>query len=97
MPNNHELTAFDGAPYMQLWLAVLRQAVDDATMVDALGPEAADYRVRALTWLHADLVSVGSLQWICDCLGIDPERVRTEVRRRRRDGGQKHRQRVANS
>jgi len=74
-----------GDSYAQLWMATLRQAVDDATTHShklTNASEGAAYRSEARAWIRAVDTNVGSLQWICDVIGIPAERVRSEFEER---------------
>jgi hypothetical protein len=74
-----------GDAYAQLWMAILRQALDDATYhrhSKTGSSEAVANRADARKWLRAEITSVGSMQWICDLIGIPAERVRSEFEER---------------
>ena len=92
MPSSFDLTPGLDA-YSHLWMAVLRQAIDDATMV-ATAEESAFERASARRWLRAQGSDVGSLQWICDVLNLKIELIRSEFRRRCRRGNIQQRRRV---
>lgn len=71
--------------YGQLWLAVLQKAVEDAsTPLQPAQNHQGDlfYQRRARLWMLTARKGVGSLNWICNLLNIDPEAIRAEVRRR---------------
>lgn len=88
--------------YGHLWLAVVALAVEDASM-DLIEEIPADipsrsvrtytenqwFQRRARIWISSRAKEVGSLEWICVMLNLDPEAIREEVNRRlaaRRDG-----------
>ena len=96
MPNSFDLTPGLDA-YSHLWMAVLRQAIDDATMslrTPTAETESAAERAAARRWLQANGSETGSLQWICDVLNLRIELIRREFNRRRRKGGVRQRRRV---
>jgi hypothetical protein len=78
--------------YVQLWLAVVALALEDATApVDEIPEKGSKERTytedqwtqrRARLWLHSKESSTGSLEWICAVLGLSAEAVRDEYRRR---------------
>ncbi len=74
-------------------MAVLRQAIDDATM-PAPASEAAIERAHARAWLRAEGAEPGTLQWICDVLNLRIELIRAEFKRRCRRRGIQQRRRV---
>jgi len=63
-------------PEQTLWSSVLMQAIQDLS-----GPDFVAKSARA--WLTSRSTSPGSLIWICDQLGLDPDAVRQNVLRRR--------------
>jgi hypothetical protein len=63
-------------PEQSLWMSVLTLAMQDLSGPDHLAKPA-----RA--WLASRNTSLGSLIWICDQLGLDPDAVRQKVLRRR--------------
>ena len=63
-------------PEQTLWTSVLTLAMQDITGPDHLAKPA-----RA--WFSSRNTSLGSLIWICDQLGLDPNAVRQKVLRRR--------------
>jgi hypothetical protein len=63
-------------PEQSLWMSVLTLAMQDLAGADHLAKPA-----RA--WLVSRNTSLGSLIWICDQLGLDPDAVRQKVLRRR--------------
>ena len=63
-------------PEQTLWTSVLSLAMQDLSGPDHLAKPA-----RA--WLVSRNTSLGSLIWICDQLGLDPDAVRQNVLRRR--------------
>lgn len=71
--------------YGHLWMAVLRQAVDDAT-VPAQCRDHRKERGAARDWLKSDELTVGAVRWICRILNLDVEAVRHEYTRRIRHG-----------
>jgi hypothetical protein len=76
--------------YGHLWMAVLRQAIDDATIKSSTTTTADESRVvrfRARMWLKDADDFVGSLRWICNILGLDPQRILTEYERRTKEDG----------
>jgi hypothetical protein len=91
-PNSFDLTPGLDA-YSHLWMAVLRQAIDDAAM-SAAAPEAAIERAHARRWLRADGSEPGTLQWICDVLNLRIDLIRSEFTRRCRRGNIQQRRRV---
>ena len=88
MTNSFDLTpALDA--YGHLWMAVLRQAIDDAT----IEPITLEGR-RARLWLRQRVEHVGSLQWICDVLHIEIDSILAEFTRRTSEGGIQRRRRA---
>jgi len=83
-PNSYDLTTGLDA-YGQLWMATLRQALDDAATNARFGEGRANRR-DARAWLRAVDTTIGSLQWVCDVIGIPAERVRKEFKHRLRGG-----------
>lgn len=79
--------------YGHLWMAVLRQAVDDAT-VPAHNRNHVYERRTARAWLRADGVFVGSCRWICEMLGLEVDVIRSEMARRLKFGTPRRRKRV---
>jgi hypothetical protein len=84
-------SSFDITPtldaYGTLWLAVLRQAIDDATTTvrgTTSEAEAVIEKRKAKKWLASEADRVGSATWICDVLDIPVDYVRKEFRRRKR-------------
>lgn len=71
--------------YGHLWLAVLRQAIDDAT-VPAHNRDHVKERTAARAWLRSDEFAIGAARWICRLLNIDIEDLRDEFARRLRHG-----------
>jgi hypothetical protein len=77
-----------------LWLAVLALAVEDASMdLEQIPPcipprsvrtytENQWFQRRARIWINSTVKDVGSLEWICVMLNLDPEAIREEVNRR---------------
>lgn len=63
-------------PEQNLWSSVLTLAMQDLSGADHLAKPA-----RA--WFVSRNTSLGSLIWICDQLGLDPDAVRQKVLRRR--------------
>lgn len=63
-------------PEQTLWMSVLTLA-----MQDLCGPDHLAKPARA--WMASRNTSLGSLIWICDQLGLDPDAVRQKVLRRR--------------
>ncbi len=80
---------------LELWGAVLLQAIEDLRRKGS-GYEVAVNGVRvrgwyfnqelrrekrkAQDWFKSKIVEVGSYLWICDLLGLDPERVWDRIR-----------------
>jgi hypothetical protein len=64
-------------PEQTLWMSVLSLAMQDLSGPDHLAKPA-----RA--WLCSKNNSLGSLIWVCDQLGLNPDAVRQNVLRRRR-------------
>ena len=62
-------------PEQNLWMAVLTLAMQDLSGPDHLAKPA-----RA--WFSSRNTSLGSLIWVCDQLGLDPNAVRQKVLRR---------------
>jgi len=76
--------------HSQLWLSVLHKAVEDATAALAPPPDLtdeADYRRDARFWIVSRYNGVGSLVWICRTLGLEPDEIRREVKRRQEGHG----------
>lgn len=71
--------------YGHLWLAVLRQAMDDAT-VPAQNRDHIKERLEARDWIKSDEFVIGSCRWICRLLNIDIDDLRHEFLRRLRVG-----------
>lgn len=94
-PSSFELTPTLDA-YGHLWMAVLRQAMDDATMPPNTA-EAVLERARARTWLRDPAEGVGSVQWICDVLNVKLEVLLSEFNRRLEGGLIKKRGRVVHT
>lgn len=90
-PASFDLTFLDA--YGHLWMAVLRQAMDDATMPPS-NEEMIVERRRARMWLRDRTGGIGTVQWICDQLNINMEPVLKEFQRRIDGGGIKRRRRV---
>ena len=63
-------------PEQTLWMSVLSLAMQDLSGPDHLAKPA-----RA--WFSSKNTALGSLIWICDQLGLDPNAVRQKVLRRR--------------
>lgn len=63
-------------PEQTLWTSVLSLAMQDLS-----GPDHLSKPARA--WLVSRNTALGSLIWICDQLGLDPDAVRQNVLRRR--------------
>ena len=63
-------------PEQTLWMSVLSLAMQDLSGPDHLAKPA-----RA--WLCSKNNSLGSLIWICDQIGLNPDAVRQNVLRRR--------------
>jgi hypothetical protein len=63
-------------PEQTLWMSVLTLAMQDLSGPDHLAKPA-----RA--WLCSKNNSLGSLIWICDQIGLNPDAVRQNVLRRR--------------
>lgn len=82
-----DLPSYDA--YGQLWLAVLQKAVEDAsTPLQPAENHQGDlfYQRRARLWMVTRRKGTGSLVWICDILGLDPDVIRSEVHRRMEHG-----------
>jgi hypothetical protein len=62
-------------PEQNLWMAVLTLAMQDLSGPDHLAKPA-----RA--WFSSRNTSLGSLIWVCDQLGLDPNAVRQKILRR---------------
>lgn len=92
MPNSFELPDNLDA-YGHLWMAVLRQAIDDATMAPTTG-EARVERRRARLWMEEKADPVGSMQWICDVLNIEVHTILAEFKRRANEVGIRRRRRA---
>jgi hypothetical protein len=90
-PTAFDLTFLDA--YGHLWMAVLRQAMDDATMHTG-SREAAVARSAARQWLRSQEDGVGTVQWICDTLNIRMDILLREFQRRTNRGGIIRRRRV---
>lgn len=94
------LNSFDLTPgldcYSHLWMAVLRQAMDDATMPPNT-TEAVIERREARVWLRDAGEHIGSVQWICDVLNIKLEAILSEFDKRLAGGGIKRRRRVVSA
>lgn len=76
----------------QMWASVMWQALVDAVRLSvAVRPIARFWHQDALEWFADDADGVGSFCWICDLMGLDPERVRQGVERMieeaKRNGG----------
>ena len=63
-------------PEQNLWTSVLTLAMQDLSGPDHLAKPA-----RA--WFSSKNTDLGSLIWICDQLGLDPNAVRQKILRRR--------------
>jgi len=63
-------------PEQTLWSSVLTQAIQDLSGSNFVAK-------RARAWLTSRSTALGSLIWICDQLGLDPDAVRQNVLRRR--------------
>ena len=63
-------------PEQTLWMSVLSLAMQDLSGPDHLAKPA-----RA--WFSSKNTALGSLIWVCDQLGLDPNAVRQKVLRRR--------------
>jgi hypothetical protein len=91
------LSSFDLTPaldaYGHLWMAVLRQAIDDATMEPTTSEARVEQR-RARVWLKQAADYIGSLQWICDVLNIEVRLILDEFKRRADEGGIRRRRRA---
>jgi hypothetical protein len=59
----------DYRPYVNLWLEVFMSAIRDATYGQK------GERVRGIRWLTSRRTDVGSMIWVCDMLGVDPQPV----------------------
>lgn len=81
---NFDLTPHLDA-YGHLWMAVLRQAIDDAT-VPAHNRDHVEQRRAARIWIRSDGWAIGSCRWICKLLNIDVDDLRHEFMRRLRYG-----------
>lgn len=98
MAMRNDLPSLD--EYGQLWMAVLALAVEDATKpieeIPACDPSRRTYsedqwnQRRAVMWIQSRDTTVGSMEWICSILNLDPAAIRSEyqrrVRTRRSDG-----------
>lgn len=64
-------------PHRNLWVAVLRQALDDATYEK---PPHTNVPLHvhhyAIDWFKSDRDGVGSFLWVCTILDFDPDRIR---------------------
>lgn len=78
--------------FVQLWLAVIALAVEDAVAPGIEIPETGERGItytedqwtqrRARLWINSTEQTPGSLNWICAVLNIDAEAIRNEYRRR---------------
>lgn len=78
--------------YIQLWLAVVALALEDAVApvveIPETGVRGFTYtedqwtQRRARLWLQSKESGAGSLEWICAVLGLNAEAIRDEYRRR---------------
>jgi hypothetical protein len=78
--------------YIQLWLAVVALALEDAVAAVDEIPETGSRGLtytedqwtqrRARLWIQSKESSVGSLEWISAILGLSAEAIRDEYRRR---------------
>ncbi len=66
------------SPERRLWLAVLVQALADAT-TQSTGLEAQTARHRALAWM-ASARKDGDFTFVCNLAGIEPSRVQSALR-----------------
>ncbi|MEO5340384.1 MAG: hypothetical protein H7837_07705 [Magnetococcus sp. MYC-9] len=57
-----------GVPEIDLWASVIQQALADLD-----NPR---YRREAEGWLESDSLEPGSFLFICDALGLEPDRIR---------------------
>ena len=92
---NTDIAKYDS--HGMLWLAVLRLAIVDATT--KLPPPAKHqgetlYQRRARLWLVTKRTSPGSLNWICSMLNLDPDDIRSGVKRQLDIGGVPNNQRT---
>jgi hypothetical protein len=78
--NNFDL-ADASNPYGHLWMSVLRQAMEDATL-PTNSPEERLERREARKWLRYPGSEVGSVRWVCEVLGLNHEALLTEFGRR---------------
>lgn len=62
-----------------LWAAVLRLAVEDAKRPEGRYQKENSVRNTARRWIADSIDRVGSFVWICDLIGISPQRVRTRL------------------
>jgi hypothetical protein len=80
--------------YGQLWMATLRQAIDDSKRIARSVTNAREARANrneARAWIRAVNTDVGSLQWVCDVIDLPAERVRDELKHRLSGGAGKRR------
>jgi hypothetical protein len=69
--DNSKVTA--GDPYKHLWAAVLAQAAEDAW---SFNPQE---RLTARFWIERTVFELGSFEWVCVVLSLDPERSRKAI------------------
>lgn len=66
--------------YRALWAAVLYQGCKDAAGdLRDTRKTGSTHTTRTLRWLHSENKRIGSYEWICDLLDIDPSVLRAAV------------------
>jgi hypothetical protein len=63
--------------YLDLWYAVLKQAIVDVSKYPV-----GYYSERALSWVEDECEEVGSFQWICSILNLNPEAIKIFIYQR---------------
>ena len=67
--------------YLDLWYAVLKQAIVDVSKYPV-----GYYSEKALSWVEDECEEVGSFQWICSILNLNPEPIKIFIYQRISEG-----------
>lgn len=67
----------------ELWAAVVRESWLDLYPMGTMTLDKAQNRHDAKEWFAHEGVEVGSFRWVCDILGLNPEKMRVLIHRNR--------------